>query len=254
MGTANQKQSRVTQTLDGYGNVTQSKQYDFGLVEADARVYTNQYLTDANWTSRYIRNRLKVSTLTRGTYSLELARNYYDHEARPNCGSGASLQAIPGNNQRQHDSMTYTISYPYRGNAMSVTTASGPTVCMAYDVTGNVRWRSSTFGATQVTVTTQTNTNYAAPSQITANGYSTNMTWTSNLQMDVQSGPNGDAIDFNYDGLSRPASTTSPYGAVTTYTYSNTAPQVKATITVPVGQPVQAPRWTKRTRTGLGGR
>jgi hypothetical protein len=120
VGTADVKQSRTTQTLDGYGNVTQTKQYDFGMAEASARTYTNTYLSGANWTSRYIRNRLKLSTLTKGAFSIELARNYYDDEPRPDCGSGYVLQTIAGNSQKQHDTATYTSSYYYRGNAVSV--------------------------------------------------------------------------------------------------------------------------------------
>ena len=64
----------------------------------------------------------------------------------------------------------------------------------------------------------------------------------------------GETVDFNYDTLNRPASTTSHYGATTAYTYSNTAPQVKVTITAPQipGQPAQAPRWTKKYLNGFG--
>ena len=61
--------------------------------------------------------------------------------------------------------------------------------------------------------------------------------------MDTQSGPNGDTVDFNYDAVDRPSSTTSPYGAVTTYTYRNTAPQVKATT---------GTKWTRQHKDGFG--
>jgi RHS repeat-associated protein len=212
------------------------------MAEVDARVYTNQYLTDPNWTSRYIRNRLKVSTLTKGAYSVELARNYYDHESRPTCGGGGSyfLQTIPGSSPLLHDSATYTNTYYYRGNAVSVA-SPGKSGCLGYDVTGTLR--SSTINGTSITITTQLNTNYAAPSQITVNNFSTNMTWTGVLQLDTRTGPSGETVDFNYDAAHRPASTTSPFGAVTAYTYSTTAPQWKATT---------GTKWTKKYMDGFG--
>lgn len=112
---------------------------------------------------------------------------------------------------------------------------------MEYDLTGMMRTHSDNNGDT--TVNTQPGTQYAVPTQITANGYSTTLNWTSILQLDTQTGPNGETVNFDYDSGERPSKTTSPYGAETTYTYSTTAPQVKATT---------GSRWTKTYKDGFG--
>ena len=53
-------QSKTEQTLDVRGNVVLTRVYDYGNLAAPARTYSNVYLTDANYTSRYILNRLEI--------------------------------------------------------------------------------------------------------------------------------------------------------------------------------------------------
>jgi RHS repeat-associated protein len=264
-GTAQQKQSRVQQMLDTYGNVTQVKQYDFGLAEADARVYTNQYLAGTNWTSRYIRNRLKVTTLNKGGISVELVRNAYDNEPRPGCGSTATLQQIPGNNQILHDLANYTWQFDYRGNPTLVQFFSN-TSCMTYDFTGTLRGKSDNSGT--MTMQTQSGTNYTVPSLVTANGYSSTLNWTPALQLSGMTGPNGESIGYGYDIYNRPSGGYSPYGATTTYGYAAGGKQIKMTISVPnppppppsppgyppppPSPPAQPDRWTKTYLDGFG--
>jgi hypothetical protein len=90
-GTANQKVSRAEQTVDPWGNVTQVKQYDYGDLTTPKRTYTNTYVTDANYTSRHIRNRLATSTVTpQGGSAVTLVTNLYDGGYLSNvttCGS-----------------------------------------------------------------------------------------------------------------------------------------------------------------------
>jgi len=257
-GSAQQKQSRVRQTLDAYGNVTQVKLYDFGLAEGDARVYMNQYLADTNWTSRYIRNRLTIATVTKGGTSIELARHTYDHQPRPGCGSTATLLGIPANNQILHDLVTYSLQFQYRGNPTYVQQLSN-TSCMTYDVTGTLRAKSDNSGT--MTLQTQAGTNYTVPSLITANGYSSTINWNSALQLSSQIGPNSETVTYNYDIHNRPTEQYSFYGAKKTFTYSLTAPQVKTTISVgsapphpwfPTAPPGQPDRWTKTYVDGFG--
>ena len=57
-----QVQSKSTQTLDPYGNVSESKVYDYGLTLA--KTYNYSYVTDSNYTSKYIFNRVSQVTLT----------------------------------------------------------------------------------------------------------------------------------------------------------------------------------------------
>ena len=57
-------QSKSEQTLDSYGNIVQSKAYDYGNLTTPARTYNFTYLTDSNYISRYIRNRVTQVTVT----------------------------------------------------------------------------------------------------------------------------------------------------------------------------------------------
>ena len=49
------------------------------------------------------------------------------------------------------------------------------------------------------------------------------MTWSSFLGLSSATDPNNDTGSIFYDATARPSSVTSPYGAVTTYTYNDTA-------------------------------
>src|SRR5581483_6222819 len=209
---------KTTQTLDQYGNLTQMQVYNFGTgtnVGPLARTYTNTYLTGANYSSRYIFNRLLTSTVTDGTNSTTLASNTYD----TNMSSTNSTLTCAGSTPLcEHDTANYPYTFTYRGDLSSSTTPSGISY-YTYDMTGNVL-SSSTNGVT--TTTTATN-NFAAPGQITTNSLTSTMNWSSFLGLSSASGPNGDTGSINYDANARPSQTTSPYGAVTTYGYSDTS-------------------------------
>jgi hypothetical protein len=61
---ASQIQSKSVQTLDTYGNITQSQVFDYSDLGKPAKTYNFTYVTDANYTSRYIRNRLLSASVT----------------------------------------------------------------------------------------------------------------------------------------------------------------------------------------------
>ena len=63
-------------------------------------------------------------------------------------------------------------------------------------------------------------TNYAAPQTITAQSYSTSVAYNSWLGVTQTTGQNGEQLQMAYNGWGLPTSGTSPYGAVTNYTYS----------------------------------
>ena len=90
-----------------------------------------------------------------------------------------------------------------------------------FDMAGNVT--KTTVNGVTTNVTTDSTTNFAAPTQMTTNTLNSGMTWTSALALNTATGPNGDSGAINYDTDGRPTSTTSPYGASTTYTYNDTA-------------------------------
>jgi hypothetical protein len=121
-------QSKTELTLDTYGNITQSKIYNYGNLTTPARTYNFTYLTDGNYISRYIRNRLTLATVTpAGSAATTLVQNSYD---QANCGNlqyRANLWA--------HDSTNYGASFTYRGNLTS-TSSLGKSRCTAYEITG----------------------------------------------------------------------------------------------------------------------
>ena len=77
---SSQVQSKSTQTLDTNGNLTQSAVYDYGNLSTPAKTYAYTYVTDPNYTSRYILNRVAQVTMTpAGGSPLTLVTNTYDN-------------------------------------------------------------------------------------------------------------------------------------------------------------------------------
>jgi hypothetical protein len=90
-------QTVTSQTVDQYGNVTQTKIYNYGNLTTPARTFNNTYLNTSNYTSRYILNRLQTSTVSDGVHpTVTLMTNTYDVSAPTN---------VTG--LRQHDDANY---------------------------------------------------------------------------------------------------------------------------------------------------
>ena len=210
-------QKRSTQILDAYGNVTESREYDYGVV--NYRKYTMQYLTDANYTTRFIRNRLTSLSLSlNGGAATNLLTKGYDHAAFGSCGYQGGYGNYPLlPNVTLHDDANYGLSFSFRGNVTG-STSSGTTVCQLVDYLGAVRSATGPFGTT--TTTPDATKQYAVPSLITAKGYSTSMQWDSLLNLTQSTGPNNATMSFGYDVASWPASTQGVDGDAVTYTYS----------------------------------
>jgi RHS repeat-associated protein len=222
-GQSYQAQKKTTQTLDQYGNLTQMQVYDFGNLSTPARYYFNYYLTDSNYISRHITNRLTSSFVVNGggncataPQCTQLVQNSYDV---------TPYSDIPG--VHEHDS-NYGTSFTYRGNVTASTTPAA-TKNVLYDIGGNAT--RTTVNGVITNITTSSSTNYAAPSQITTNSLSSTANWYPSLYPSSIAGPNSDTASFAFDGNGRPNSTTSPTGANTAYTYFDTAspPYKKAT-------------------------
>lgn len=64
--------------LDNYGNVTQSEIYNYDNLTTPVVTYTSTYLTGAQYTSRYIFNRLASSTISGGGEADQTSSYYYD--------------------------------------------------------------------------------------------------------------------------------------------------------------------------------
>jgi hypothetical protein len=201
----------TTQTVDQYGNVTQMQIYSYGPVNGSLpllRTYTNTYLGTSAYTSLYILNRLLTSTVTDGTYADTLASNSYD-------------QTTPINDTgiNEHSS-SYGTSWTTRGNPTTVVSPSATTL-YNHDIAGNVTYTNVNGLVTNSSVTSTTN--FAAPSQLTTNSLSSSLNYSAALGVTSASGPNGDTLGVVYDTNNRPHTTAAPTGAITTYTYNDSA-------------------------------
>jgi hypothetical protein len=197
-------QTKTTQTLDTHGNVLSTNIYDYGNLTTPARTYTNTYLNNSNYTSRYIFNRLSTTALTDGTQTVTLVTNTYD---------SLSLTDLSG--VREHDP-TYGTSFVYRGNVSVSTPVGGPATNIYRDIGGNVTTANDSFGHS-VSVTTGSAVNYAAPSVITPNSNAnlqTSNTYTGWLELASVTKPNNATASATYDWASRPTQTVSIYGAL----------------------------------------
>jgi RHS repeat-associated protein len=152
---------------------------------------------------------LLTSAVTDGTNSATLASNTFD---------GTTITSLSG--AHEHDDTYYPASMTMRGNVTSATTPTS-SVTNYFDMAGNLT--NTTVNSVSSTVTTTSATNYAAPSQMTTNSLTSTATWYGFLGLNSTTGPNGDAGSLTYDANARPLTMTSPYGAVTTYTYNDTA-------------------------------
>jgi hypothetical protein len=204
-GTGNAQTAKTTQVMDAYGNVVQSAIYPYNNTTTPLRTYSNTYVSSTGYVSSYVRNRLASTTLTTGGVTKTLVTNTYftrDQNASP-LPSYEMDQTPPiaeANRGLLQNSVTpaQTISYSYQnGLPTQVCAASG---C--------------------VTSTASAATNYAAPDSITTPTYGQSLSYNSWLGVTTETGLNGEQLAMTYDSIGRPASATSPYGAVTGYSYS----------------------------------
>ena len=224
-------QSKTEQTVDDYGNVTQSLLYNYGNLTTPARTYTNTYLNTSNYTSRNIRNRLLTAQVTDGTNTITLVTNTYDGTALTNV---ANLVA--------HDA-SYGTSFTYRGN-LTHAVSPGSIRNFSYDIGGNAISSNDGYGHT-LSSTYSTATQYTAPDKLSpgSDNLATTLTYTQFLGVSTLTQP-GATSSAQYDSYARPTQTTSPLGAVTTYTYDPNNPRLTTATT--------GTRIVKTTVDGLG--
>ena len=223
VGAAFQKQSKVEQIIDDAGNLTQTKQYDFGNLATPARTYNQTYLTSSAYTNRHIRDRLLTSSVTGGGSTISLVtRTYDDYGTTAGCPSRGGLVSRTG--AREHDDSNYGASFTTRGN-VSIIQQPSRTTCVTHDMLGNVTKSSDKNGHyTDLNITS--GTNYAVPSAITPNGNSglqTTLTHNAFLGVTNSAGPNGANASFGYDASGRPGSAVSPLGASTAFAYQDSS-------------------------------
>jgi YD repeat-containing protein len=237
-GTPNQQSAKTTQTLDPYGNVTQSVIYPYNNTTTPLRTYNNTFLNTGTYPSHYILNRLLTTTLTTGGATKTLVTNTYDgpptsgvdHTCGAFCAPPTELDPNP------------PIPATQRGYlATSVTPARATSYAYMYGALTNVGASDgSTMAASPSSVT-----NYAAPDSITTQSYGQSYTYNAWLGITQTTGLNGEQLSMTYDYTGRPSSAHSPYGATWTYAYSDSP--------LPAWQSKSGPDgFTRTTLDGLG--
>ncbi len=97
--------------------MTLAKEYDYGLAENTSKLHIMTYLNDANYMTRYIRNRLTLAKMyVSGQASVDLVTNYYDWVSPVNpCNSLPTYGSYPAQpNVILHDSANYGLGFMYR--------------------------------------------------------------------------------------------------------------------------------------------
>ncbi|MBI5280355.1 MAG: RHS repeat-associated core domain-containing protein [Candidatus Solibacter usitatus] len=243
-GTAFEKSSRSTNTLDSHGNLLDQKVYAFGIDTTPARTYTHGYISSYGY--RLFGLRL-WSDVTEGTTTKRLAEYEYDGRSSALCPAGSTnLVDIQPGPVYWHDG-GYGLSYLARGNPTWVKSLGKPGSCLSYDIAGNVVKAQDLLGH-RVDFTLGAASNWSLPSAVTPNG-ETNLAssyqWNSFFGLAQNVNPNNSTAAFTYDTMARPATTTSPHGAVTNYSYA-TATEGSVTTATTNG------KWVKTTTDGLG--
>jgi YD repeat-containing protein len=136
----------------------------------------------------------------------------------------------------------YPASFLYRGNVSAATTPTTNST-LNYDMGGDAT--TATVNGVSTTITPSTSNNYAVPSQLTTNSLQSTSSWQPFLGLSSATGYNTDNESITYDANARPSSVTSPYGAVTNYTYNgNSSPPNQVATT--------NSHWTKTSMDGFG--
>ena len=238
-----------------FGNATRAKIYPFNNSATPVKTYNSTYLADPGYVANYIRNRLLTATLTTGGSTVTLAQNYYDGKvfgSQPAYPTAPPYYCLPSPWLQPQSVVTPANTYdssapiPFLSRGlMSVNVNPAVMTCMWYHSYGAVGRTAGSDGSTS-TASADAATNYAAPQTIATQSYSETIGYNSWLGITRTTGLNGEQLSMTYNFYGRPATGTSPYGAVTHYAYSN--PGV-----VPATQTVMGPDGTTvTTLDGLG--
>jgi YD repeat-containing protein len=249
-GTGYQKQSKLEQRLDDWGNLVRVKQYDYGDLVSPKRVYAVDYNLSSVYVARNLFNIVHEVRLTANGRTTTLLHNYTDDYSGgtyggPLCPSFSfSMVDTPGARQLN------TLVSDWRGNVTERSTPAG-LECYRYDRAGNVVAAADSLGA-YAALPADSGKNYAVPSVLMPNGDAAkqeSMSYTAWLGITSDTLPNNSTTSVLYDSLQRPSEVTLPYGAKRVFSYANTAPHVTET-----AQSTAADngRWTKSSFDGIG--
>lgn len=212
------QQSEVDTTFDSYGNLTQSKEYDWGSGGHGSliREIDLSYVTPAAF-------RLAEKLIKDGSGAIKSreGRTYDDF----------ALVSVTG--AAQHDDSNYGSTYTARGNLTTITTYKDPATpsggvsrTFTYDTLGNVR-TASIAGVQQQSLSYSSTTNYSFPDSVT-NGPSAGPQLTVSATYNGYTGQtvtstdvNGQTTTYAYDIMRRLVTTTRPDGTQIGTCYSD---------------------------------
>ena len=223
-GTANQQSALSQQTLDQYGNLTQSVVYPYNNSSTPLQTYNSTYLNSSTYTANYIFDRLSITTLTSSSGTRTVAYNYID-------GANGQLPPSPTGCSGLYNSTPYTpYNYqpPTRRNRCQPDSVCQPRLVLSIgnDIDDDVHnyillpWlpdadrRRNRLGQRR-----QRHQLFSSP-DATTQSYSNNISYNGWLGMTSTTGLNGEQLSMNYDSMGRPSTGTSPYGATDTWTYA----------------------------------
>jgi len=251
---SNPQSAQTNQTLDQYGNVTQSVVYGYNNTSAPIQTYNNTYVynsayqscptnpncamyggsspADSAYASNYVYNRMATTSLVLpGNVTKALLTNFYD-QGTPTASKAPSL-------------LDGTVSTARGDVTISVTLAS--TTSTGYYDTGSTNNVYSRTGRTASCTGLSSSNLYAAPGTITTESYSASVSYNGWMAVTSTTGANNEQLYMTYDPTTgRPLTGTSAFGGVTTYSYS-------AAGTIPMTQTESGPNGvTMTTLDGLG--
>ena len=235
-GSSNAESAYSTQTLDQYGNVTQSALYPYNNTTTPIKTFANTYLNTSTYISNYIFNRLVSSSVTpAGRSAITLVTNTYDSTTY--CNSALNYTpptqcaglVYPAGGPTNGVDPSPPIPLGQRGYLSTTATPAATTSFMVYTY-GAVAASIGSDGS-NTTASPDASTNYAAPVTITSQSYTQTLGYTPWLAVTQTTGANLEQMSMTYDTWGRPASATSPYqsascycGPTESYSYSTTLP------------------------------
>jgi YD repeat-containing protein len=221
-GTANEISSLVESMVDGFGNVLESRDYDFGAFATPYRKLTRTY--NVYLTTYHVQDMPSSCQSFDGTTAFTTAFTA-TYDSRPLTFVNPAPRLWDSTVGTNRGNQTRLVT-PYLTFDTTYTTFGG--VAQASDSQG--RSQTTTFDAAR---------SYAVPSVITPNGntnLNATMQWNGFLGLTSQTAANTYSAHFSYDSYARPTSNTTPNGQIWHHTYTNVPPTKYS--------------WTSQTSTG----
>jgi len=239
--TSQQFQTQTDYT--SYGNVQETRQYDFGLTTLLRRTHTI-YITDTNYTSRHILNLPSTVIVYNGAGTAKSDTAYtYD---------GGTLTSATG--ATNHDDTNYGASFTFRGLLTLLTQYTDPvtpsgaiTHTKSYDMLGNLRTETADC-CVQKQYSFSSTTQFSQPDSV-VRGSGATLTTSSTYDsytglLATSTDENNQITQYNYDVMDRSSSTTRPDNTILSTSYDDTSANPSTTATTPITSSTSIKRTT----------